>query len=297
MVKYQVFVSSTYEDLIEERKEATQALLECGCIPTGMELFPASNKKQWEIIKRVIDDCDYYLLIIGGRYGSLGVDDTGKKVGYTEMEFDYALSTGKPIIAFIHSMPEKLPYEKNEKTKLGIQRLNKFRNKVKTNRMIQYWTNKDNLKAAIHNSIPSLIKDNPSGGWTKQNGLILETSSTRSSNDIISGKWKSVTEQLFVDYLFISYPNDSPYFMGKIVRQEPASQKGRNWNCVGCLVGESMIIMYESQVGYSAGCALVRHYRDSSYKGSYLRFNYKTKVIDRKDLTIEKVIEDDEQSQ
>ena len=51
-VKYQVFVSSTYEDLIDERKEVTQAILEANCIPAGMELFPASNKSQWEFIKR-----------------------------------------------------------------------------------------------------------------------------------------------------------------------------------------------------------------------------------------------------
>ena len=30
-VRYQVFVSSTYEDLREERQQATQAILEAGC--------------------------------------------------------------------------------------------------------------------------------------------------------------------------------------------------------------------------------------------------------------------------
>ena len=64
---YQVFVSSTFTDLQEERKEVMQALLELDCMPAGMELFPASNDDQWTLIKRVIDACDYYLLIIGGR--------------------------------------------------------------------------------------------------------------------------------------------------------------------------------------------------------------------------------------
>ena len=35
-----------------------------------MELFPAADEEQLNFIKRVIDDCDYYLLIVGGRYGS-----------------------------------------------------------------------------------------------------------------------------------------------------------------------------------------------------------------------------------
>ena len=63
--RYQVFVSSTYDDLQDERKEVMQALLELDCIPAGMELFPASSEDQWSLIKRVIDDCDYYILIIG----------------------------------------------------------------------------------------------------------------------------------------------------------------------------------------------------------------------------------------
>ena len=97
--RYQVFVSSTYDDLQDERKEVMQALLELDCIPAGMELFPASSEDQWSLIKRVIDDCDYYILIIGGRYGSVGPEG----ISYTQMEFEYALKTGKPIISFNNS--------------------------------------------------------------------------------------------------------------------------------------------------------------------------------------------------
>lgn len=56
-----------------------------------MELFPAIDEDQFEFIKKVIDDCDYYLLIIGGRYGSLS--DEG--VSYTELEYQYAVSKGE----------------------------------------------------------------------------------------------------------------------------------------------------------------------------------------------------------
>ena len=103
--RYQVFVSSTYDDLQDERKEVMQALLELDCIPAGMELFPASSEDQWSLIKRVIDDCDYYILIIGGRYGSVGPDG----ISYTQMEFEYALKTGKPIISFVHKNPASIP--------------------------------------------------------------------------------------------------------------------------------------------------------------------------------------------
>lgn len=69
--KYQVFVSSTYQDLQKERQEVMQALLELDCIPVGMELFPAADDDQWTLIKGLISDCDYYVLIVAGRYGSI----------------------------------------------------------------------------------------------------------------------------------------------------------------------------------------------------------------------------------
>ena len=85
--KYQVFISSTYSDLIEERAAATQCLLDNGCIPVGMEQFPASALSQMEYIRKMLDDCDYYILILGGRYGSLDADG----IGFTEKEYDYFL--------------------------------------------------------------------------------------------------------------------------------------------------------------------------------------------------------------
>ncbi len=88
--RFQVFVSSTYADLKEERQHVIQALMEMDCIPAGMELFPAADEEQWKFIKKVIDDCDYYLLIIGGRYGST----TDDGISYTEREFDYAVERG-----------------------------------------------------------------------------------------------------------------------------------------------------------------------------------------------------------
>ena len=102
--RYQVFVSSTYQDLIEERIEVIQALLELDCIPVGMEYFPAADETQWDFIKRLIDESDYYVLIVAGKYGS--VDEKG--ISYTQKEYEYALTKGVPTIAFLHSNSEIL---------------------------------------------------------------------------------------------------------------------------------------------------------------------------------------------
>lgn len=96
--KLQVFVSSTYEDLIEERQSAVQAILNSGHIPAGMELFTAGDESQKETIKKWIDESDVYLLILGGRYGTVD-KNIGKS--YTQWEYEYAGTAGKPRFAVV----------------------------------------------------------------------------------------------------------------------------------------------------------------------------------------------------
>lgn len=169
--RYQVFVSSTYEDLQEERKEVMQALLELDCIPAGMELFPASNDDQWTLIKKVIDDCDYYILIIGGRYGS--TNEEGKS--YTQMEFEYALSTNKPIISFLPKHPENIVSGKSEQDPDKKEKLETFKELAKQ-KLIKYWDNPENLGSVVSRSMVRLIKDYPAEGWVKSGSAIDENS-------------------------------------------------------------------------------------------------------------------------
>jgi hypothetical protein len=124
--RYQVFVSSTYADLEKERQEVMQALLELDCIPAGMELFPAANEDQWSLIKKVIDDCDYYVVIVAGRYGSIGPSG----LSYTEMEYRYAVDRNKPAIGFVHKDATSLPQNRCEQTDEGKAKLQSFRSSV-----------------------------------------------------------------------------------------------------------------------------------------------------------------------
>ena len=154
--RFQVFVSSTFRDLQEERQQVIQALLELDCIPAGMELFPASDESKWELIARVIDDCDYYLLIVGGRYGS--VDAEG--ISYTEREFDYAVKQGKPVLSFLHDDPSAIPAGKTELEPGARARLDAFREKVEQ-RMCKRWRTPEDLGGVVSRSVIQLIKLQP----------------------------------------------------------------------------------------------------------------------------------------
>ena len=82
-----VFISSTYENLKEERNKAIQAILTMNQFPIGIEIFSVADDNQWKIIKEAIDSSDFHILIIGNRYGSIK-ETTG--ISYTEKEFGYA---------------------------------------------------------------------------------------------------------------------------------------------------------------------------------------------------------------
>jgi len=160
--RYQVFVSSTYEDLRDERQEVMQALLELDCIPAGMELFPAANEDQWTLIKKVIDDCDYYIVVVGGRYGSLGPEG----ISYTQMEYEYAVSQNKPVIGFLHKDPSSISAKKTEKSPEGQIKLAEFRNLVQQ-KMCKYWLTPADLGSVVSRSLVKLIKNVPAVGWVK----------------------------------------------------------------------------------------------------------------------------------
>lgn len=158
--KHQVFVSSTYKDLIEERQHVIHALLELDCIPAGMELFPATDEDAWTLIKEVIDNSDYYLLIIAGKYGSV----SNQNISYTEMEFDYAVKRHKPIMCFLHHDIDELKGTKIEKKEEIQKKLSSFRAKAQE-KHCKFWFSSEDLGGKVSRSLVQMKKRHPSDGW------------------------------------------------------------------------------------------------------------------------------------
>jgi hypothetical protein len=184
--RYQVFVSSTYADLKEERQHVTQALMEMDCIPAGMELFPATDEEQWEFIKRIIDDCDYYLLIIGGRYGST----TDEGISYTEKEYDYAVENGLKVVALLHENPDEIPVGKSDIAPELRERLQVFRDKVSGNRLVKFWNEAKELPGLVALSLSKTIKMFPATGWMRaaavsNEELLGELNELRKENSVL----------------------------------------------------------------------------------------------------------------
>ena len=161
MIKYQIFVSSTYDDLKGERGQVIKAILEMGHIPVGMEMFSAADEEQWKIIARQIDETDYYVVIVGNRYGSVV-----SGISYTEKEFDYAVSKGIPVLGFVidSSVEPLAKHVDTEEEKVAA--LGKFKSKVKQ-RPVGFWKTAEELHGRVSIALMKAFNTTPRIGWTR----------------------------------------------------------------------------------------------------------------------------------
>jgi hypothetical protein len=175
-VKYQVFISSTYNDLIEDRQTAIIAILDAGHIPAGMELFKAGIPVL-RTIYNWIDESDIFLNIFGGRYGSLDID-SGRS--YSQLEYEYALMRGKPVFSLLlgdaelHRRSDLDPVKYSGKE--NRDKLLAFKQLIEKN-VCSYYNNSGELKYEIQRNLSNIIQSNALTGWVRAQGTNEEITS------------------------------------------------------------------------------------------------------------------------
>ncbi|MCL2349552.1 MAG: DUF4062 domain-containing protein [Planctomycetaceae bacterium] len=181
--KYQVFVSSTYLDMKEERQAAVMAILRAKHIPVGMELFSAGDKSQWESIKKWIDASDIFMLILGGRYGSLEPDS---QRSYIEQEYKYAEQQDKPLFAlvadenYLHSKIGDGKYNEDEvfePDKKKQKHLKEFKSHVLT-KMSAKFTHPSEILSEVLATLSDFQNREDIPGWVRENDKSIDTKKT-----------------------------------------------------------------------------------------------------------------------
>jgi len=214
--KLQVFVSSTYTDLKEERQAAVEAILDAGHIPAGMELFKAGNESQLKTIYKWIDESDVYMLILGGRYGSIE-EKSGKS--YTQLEYEYALSKDIPVFAVVLS-------ESFLTTKINLLGLSdvteqkapdkyqSFKSLVMS-KLIRMVDDCKDIKITIHSTLNDFMNEYDLIGWVRNsnendtiqllkdnNVLLKENNSLNKQIQKLQEQLKAKPKEEFGDYTF-----------------------------------------------------------------------------------------------
>jgi len=215
--KLQVFISSTYRDLIKERQAAVEALLELGHIPAGMELFQAGSESQLEIIKQWIEESDVYMLILGGRYGTL---EPISELSYTHLEYLYALELGKPVFSMYiddSALEQRKAFDDMLIEKENLDKYIDFKKLVMSRICVSFEDHKD-VKFRIAQTMKEFEKKYEFDGWisgkeTKTQLYSLPRKNSK-SNDLPTPKKLLISDR---DGLIInptvSYESSSETFM------------------------------------------------------------------------------------
>ena len=282
--RYQVFISSTYTDLIEERQQVMQILLQMDCIPTGMELFPAADEEQFEFIKKIIDDCDYYILIIGGRYGSV----TKEGISFTEKEFDYAVERGIHIISFVHGDPDSIPVGKSEMYPDVRAKLDAFRGKVCQNRLTKEWKAAAELPGLVSLSLLKAIKTNPAIGWVRANTvsnteLLEQINELRKRKDELSKELESSPKRIPFEIKDLARGDEEIILKGTYKRYYGSSSVRKDW----------VAKLSWNQIIYFLGPHLLMHLHEESVNSQLAKSVLKTKDIVADDSCFEYRVEDE----
>jgi len=167
-IRYQVFISSTYEDLRAEREQVIKSILEMGHFPVGMEMFSAADEEQWKLITRQIDECDYYVVICAHRYGS---QDTTTGTSFTEKEYDYAVKRGVPTLGFVIELSAKWPTEFVDTAPELKSALDSFKEKIKK-KYISYWTSAEDLYGKVTIALMKQMTASPQIGWVRTDSIV-----------------------------------------------------------------------------------------------------------------------------
>lgn len=246
--KYQIFVSSTFRDLVEERQDAIKSILDLGHIPAGMEGFPAIDMEQLKYIKKIVDQCDYYILIVAGRYGSVDADG----ISYTEKEYQYAVETGKAVLAFVLENPEALSLDKVDSDPDTLVRLEAFRAHVMSGRIVHLWKDRESLKYAVFKSLVAAFDELPSVGWVRANrvaseDLLEQINELRIRNDQLQSAYDHLKDELTPKISDVA-PLDSSFLVHYSYRQRVGhetktykSSVTMTWRTIFTAIGPELI--------------------------------------------------------
>jgi hypothetical protein len=167
--KLQVFVSSTYTDLHDERQAAVQAILTAGHIPAGMELFAAGDQSQIEVIRQWISESDVFLLILGGRYGSVE-PSIGKS--YIHLEYEHAVSLNKPLFSLVITedyLTQKAKTAKDPTSVIEQEHYAQWKAFKATvlKKLVRFWSDPRDIKLHILETLGEFMRRQELIGWIR----------------------------------------------------------------------------------------------------------------------------------
>jgi hypothetical protein len=161
--KYHIFVSSTADDLKNERQALCRIIFELGHIPICADSLDITEKAGWRIIKKNIADSDYFISLVAHRYGQLP-EGLGGRAGSAEIEYAQAIRARVPVLALIIADKARWKDAKKDKERKLVGALNEFKEKLRSHPYAE-WLNMQDLNQNARELLSRELALNPAGAW------------------------------------------------------------------------------------------------------------------------------------
>lgn len=124
---FRVFVSSTMQDLPNERRAVVAELNRLNVVPVNAEDLSPTGEGSWTLLEDEIASSDLVVLILGDRYGWVpkAGPHAGEGVSVTELEYRAARAAGIRVVPFFKRLPYGAPRMTSE-----AKRRDQFRDQV-----------------------------------------------------------------------------------------------------------------------------------------------------------------------
>lgn len=196
---FKVYISSTHDDMKAECTAAYEALVTSGNIVSGNGYLSEETIGNFGVIQRDIETSDIFILILGGRYGSI-CPETGKSL--IHMEYEYALSLKMPIgvIAisdtFLSAKKSSAYSSGSLYDDLDSENYNRLLLSVSHN-TISYYSDIHEFTSCLLEKIDRLSADYPINGWIqcKKNNL-RSYFSELSDDDLINTSGRTIIKEI-----------------------------------------------------------------------------------------------------
>ena len=156
-----IYVSSTFSDLADYRKEVSLALRRLGHEDMAMEYYVAEDRRPLDRCLEDVASCEAYIGIFAWRYGYVPETENPDRRSITELEYRHALSADKTCLIFLISDEAPWPRAKMEFT--AMARIEAFRQELMSNErhIVSEFGNADELARKVNEAVIN---------WEKQTG-------------------------------------------------------------------------------------------------------------------------------
>lgn len=156
--KYHVFIGSNLDDLKNERRVLPRIVMELGHIPVTADCFDMSGRNDQLLIKKNLEECDYYLIIIAHKLCLPG------ETSPLETEYAWAVKKGIPVIALIIDEKARWKAAKKEQDGEALKKLEEFKKKLAAHTH-ETWLNTSDLGQKVQSLLIQEMNLNPRTGW------------------------------------------------------------------------------------------------------------------------------------